>query len=298
MVAIVWMANFHASQCSNILVVNPLAAGSHEFILRGFLDFMTSRGHNVTIVRFETTNDPKFSNSSMNVINMKALDKDGSCSNFVTPDGKFDVGLKMAEQFWNFDGGLSFVSMDMFCRYGVQCETLLDRDLYISLKATNFDVAIVDILVNGCGVALAKALELPIASFWVYSFIGWDASLTPAQSLPSIVPTSFTGLPEEMSFLDRVQNFVALTLFWAYRKIYYSINQSIVSQKFPHLPPVCDMVHDIDIHLVIPNFLTTTPKLTPPNVFAIGGPHLRAGQPLPEVSVALLINLNTEDEAY
>ena len=273
----------HFTLGSNILVVQPIFSGSHEFILRLFAEYMTTRGHTVTVVRFASVKNPKFSNSSVNVINVKPLDDDGSCSNFITPDGKWDVGLTLADQLWNFDGGWSFLSLDMFCRYRVQCETILDKQLFHSLKVMSFDVAIVDILSNGCGVALAKALNLPVASFWVFGFTGFDAASTPTLSIPSTVPAAFTGLPEKMSFWQRIENLVKYNLYLVYHEICNTINQRIVSEMFPNLPPVWEMTHDIDIHLIVPNFLTTKPKLTAPNVFSIGGPHLAEGQSLTEV---------------
>ena len=42
------------------------------------------------------------------------------------------------------------------------------------LRARQFDVALVDIISNECGLALAAALKLPVVGFWGFSFVGGE----------------------------------------------------------------------------------------------------------------------------
>lgn len=273
----------HSVISSNILIIQPLFSGSHGIILRIFCDYLITRGHNVTVLKFQTVQEPKFDNSSVNVIEFPAKDGHRNCPNYFTPEGKWDVGISFADQIWNFDGGLCFMKWDMFCRFRVQCETLLQESLVQTLGSMNFDVAIVDLISNGCSVALAKALDLPVASFWVYGFTGFDSSVTPAQALPSIVPAYFAGLPEQMTFFERTYSFVNYWAAQTFHAGYNYVNQNVVSDKLPNLPPLWEMIHDVDLHFAAPNYLTTFPKLTPPNVFYIGGLHLREGRTLEEV---------------
>ena len=45
-------------------------------------------------------------------------------------------------------------------------------DLITTLSLKKFDVAVVDLIANECGIALARGLGLPVASFWGFSFQG------------------------------------------------------------------------------------------------------------------------------
>ena len=58
-----------------------------------------------------------------------------------------------------------------------------------------------------------------------------------------------------------------------------------IKPRFPHVPPVEKIVHDIDLVLVNTNNFVDYPKLVPPNVKFIAGIHLPSQvQPLPRVT--------------
>ena len=42
------------------------------------------------------------------------------------------------------------------------CETVLDEDLVTELEEEQFDLAIIDLMFNECGLALAHRLNLPV----------------------------------------------------------------------------------------------------------------------------------------
>ena len=53
------------------------------------------------------------------------------------------------------------------------CSALLSNtSLHLQLNESQFDVAVVDLLHNQCGLALARHLELPVVGFWALPFTG------------------------------------------------------------------------------------------------------------------------------
>ena len=42
------------------------------------------------------------------------------------------------------------------------CETILDEELVTELEEDNYDIAIIDLMFNECGLALAHRLNLPV----------------------------------------------------------------------------------------------------------------------------------------
>ena len=84
------------------------------------------------------------------------------------------------------------------------CEQLLSNEaLKDRLRREKFDVAIVDLIYNECGLALANHLGLPSVAYWAFSFAGGEAELTTAALPASHVPTFLSMLTHEMNFFER-----------------------------------------------------------------------------------------------
>ena len=60
------------------------------------------------------------------------------------------------------------------CLFVLRQNLLSDQHLFEMLRARQFDVALVDIISNECGLALAAALKLPVVGFWGFSFVGGE----------------------------------------------------------------------------------------------------------------------------
>ena len=50
------------------------------------------------------------------------------------------------------------------------CETILDEDLVTELEEDHFDLAIIDLMFNECGLALAHRLNLPVVGYFCQYF--------------------------------------------------------------------------------------------------------------------------------
>ena len=72
--------------------------------------------------------------------------------------------------FWNL-GLKPWAVVDAYC------DTVLgDKALLARLRETKFDVSVVDMIYNECGLALAHNLDaaLPTVGFWAFSFISGE----------------------------------------------------------------------------------------------------------------------------
>ena len=78
-------------------------------------------------------------------------------------------------------------------------------------------MAIVDLLYNECGLALARSLlgAPPVIGFWAQSFTGQEADLTVADLNPATVPFYTTQNGSSMTFLQRTYNFILKGFMWA-----------------------------------------------------------------------------------
>ena len=105
---------------------------------------------------------------------------------------------------------------------------------------------------------------------------------------PSVVPALFSGLSKQMSFDERVVNFL-INIFERLLLIYQtSIVESYTKRYLPQLPSVPQMIHDVDVVLVNANQLLDYPKLITPNTKYLGGMQIqRTVKALQPVSTAI-----------
>ena len=92
------------------------------------------------------------------------------------------------------------------------CDTILHPDNLQRLEREKYDVAIVDLMFNECGLALAHHLGLPSVGYWAFSFASGAQEFTTMEALPSFVPAMMSTMGTRMTFLQRTWNMVTKLL--------------------------------------------------------------------------------------
>lgn len=93
---------------------------------------------------------------------------------------------------------------------GIHCEHVLSESVgqAITEDPAPYDIAIIDLMFNECGLALAHRLGTPAIGYWAFSFSsGWQ-EFTTQPAPPSFVPAFMSGLGSSMTFMERVTNMV------------------------------------------------------------------------------------------
>ena len=105
---------------------------------------------------------------------------------------------------WNEADSPYDLPTDLYCVTKVHCRMILqDKTLLTELARENYDLAIVDLIANECSVALARALGLPVASYWGFGYQGGEVLHTSNLNLPALVPAFMTGYSRNMNFQQR-----------------------------------------------------------------------------------------------
>jgi hypothetical protein len=123
------------------------------------------------------------------------------CTRYVNRKGEFDIeneefnlvsgatlGLGYrcccaGKILWNHADKPFTIPWDLYCVTHVHCQMILeDQTLFRQLNASRFDLAIVDLIANECSLALARALHLPVASFWGFAYQGGQVARGPGQA--------------------------------------------------------------------------------------------------------------------
>ncbi len=102
------------------------------------------------------------------------------------------------------------------CGHLAISETIMgNKTLIEELKSEEFDLVIVDLIGNHASLSVAKQLNIPIISFYIFSFTGRMATFASSPfNLPSYVPTYESGFASRMTFVERVRNFIYYLSDW------------------------------------------------------------------------------------
>ena len=180
---------------ANILILHPVYSGSHTIVLRQFGDYLVSRGHHVTQVKFRQSNSNSDPHSKVDVLNLAVKDPSRQCWNFINADGEFDLGITAGSFLWNQGSSLLMFPTNVFCLVRTHCNTLFSSAAFAEkVNSTVFDVALVDLFLNDCGLAYARSMGIPVAGFWGWSLQSSEVGHLPVLNLPSFVPNTLSGL--------------------------------------------------------------------------------------------------------
>ncbi|XP_076047795.1 UDP-glucuronosyltransferase 2B33-like [Oratosquilla oratoria] len=187
------------------------------------------------------------------------------------------------EVFWK--KGLSWLALptEAFNTMGSYCKTLLSqRSLLDYISRERFNVAIVDLLYNECSLLVAHVNEVPVIGYWGMSFTGLETGLTAAFNAPSSIPSILSRNSHEMTFMQRMHNFI-------YYFISKAVMQYLSSTFIPHMrrfqpdcPTSSELLSNISGALINSDYALDYPRALPPTYINIGGLQLRDLRPLPK----------------
>lgn len=143
---------------------------------------------------------------------------------------------------WDLKGDftqlLSIVPWESWARC---CSAILDNPtLRATLEDAKFDLAIVDTGSNECGLALANALGLPVIGCWGFPSASLEFMFTAASMPPSHVP-AFTGMGHEMTFPERVLNFLSHSLMRVVMLYHFWVTDGLIRSFIPNSPSCAEV---------------------------------------------------------
>ena len=202
----------------------------------------------------------------------------------------------------NEDGNLPFVTKEVEGKFGMPVELLWEEGLSLStifklpknpwsvvqaychqilsnvtlhdeLKRENFNVTIVDLIYNECGLALAhEVLATPVMAYWAFSFSGGEAEFTTVATPPSHVPCFMSKVTDQMQFHERMGN-TGIKFFFARPFMYlhtYMVDR-VITHYFPNSPGSKFLLADLNGAMINTNFVLDYPRLQPTTFINIGG---------------------------
>ena len=146
------------------------------------------------------------------------------------------------------------------------------------------DLVIVDSILNDFALPIIDVLKVPYVFFAPTSNVPWTVAAMGTSSDFASVPGSLTDFDDEMSFFQRVTNFMFIqSLLTARQYILLPAMDRYIRKDFPSARPIADIERDFSLCILNSYPTTAWPRPLPPTVIPIGPTHIKPPKPLPEV---------------
>jgi len=260
-----------------ILFQHPLYSGSHVLTLQRLASGLLDKGHHVTTLMYRDSELPKLKNkmhSNFTLIELTVNNTDGRVP-FVeqVEAGEFRLPMEVVWQSGNnFQWALRMLFSSAYHLHKEYCTTVLDPKLVSKLRKGSFNVMVIDLMFNECGLALAHQLGIPTVVYWS-TFEPGMQEFTSLPSNPAYVPMFMSGFSNNMNLAERSMNLLyKLVTRLATQFVYFSFLDSFISQMTsPSTPSATQLLANIDAMLINTDDVIDYPRTKPPTFINIGG---------------------------
>ncbi|KAF2350890.1 UDP-glucuronosyl/UDP-glucosyltransferase [Trinorchestia longiramus] len=280
-----WVAS---GETSSVLVLHPMHSPSHVLALRTLISELAHRGHQVTVVRPYDRNLPPLSNKNVSEY-LVSIDNRNQKIPMMTQQNPAQFQMPMSEM-WEDGTSLMALPLAGYSVMSAYCHQLLsDLHLRAVLFNSSFQLALVDLIYNECGLALAHHLGLPVVGYWAFSFAGGEPQYTTAFNPPAATPLILSHLSDRMTFFGRVWNHVLLLCNEIVMQVtFWTANQHI-RKHFPTCPSPQELLANMSGVLINSHPAIDYPRQFPPSFLEVGGFHIKNPEVLPK-HLAILTN--------
>nr|XP_017202998.1 UDP-glucuronosyltransferase 2A3 isoform X2 [Oryctolagus cuniculus] len=259
---------------------------SHWLTIKVILEELAERGHEVTVLTHPHTLLIDHWNPS--ALNFEVVDvpfvKENTKKNHAAMQ-KLPLNVSPLLLPWQSIIKLSDLLRGMNKSFKLFCESVIyNQTLMKKLQETNYDVMLIDPL-KPCGELVAELLAVPFVITLKFSVGGnMERNCGKLPSPPSYVPVTMVGLPDKMTFLERVKNAMLLVFsnLWIQGGDFQIWNQ-FYSEALGRPTTLCETLAKAEIWLIQTYWDFEFPRPYLPNIEFVGGLHCKPAKPLPKV---------------
>ena len=279
-------------QSYNYLILHPFYAGSHVLTLHSVATKLVEFGHKVTTVRFADPYGLKlkplgdnhteivlYLNNSNGEIPYTTVEEKGKFKmpyDLMWSDGQSLASLlRLVQSPWTI--------IKHYCH-----QMFNNNDLIKRLTSETFDISIVDLIYNECGLTLSKKIIKPKGGemgYWALTLSGGEVEFLNVVTPPSHIPAFMSGLSHNMNFFERIHNFGVKFLGSCMMYYHTQFTDRIIDQYFKDSESSRQMLADLNGVLINSDNILDYPRLQPENFVNVGGLQIKTNaDPLPEVN--------------
>lgn len=253
-----------------ILGILPYEGKSHFFLFEPYLRELARRGHDVTVI----SHFPQ----KQAVKNYTDISLAGSVK-------ILEDALPIERSYATLVNIIHFI----IGKGTENCRQLLANKEVQDLwkRKANFDVVLVEQFNSDCSLGLAHKLGAPVVGLTSHTPMPWHYNRFGMPYNPSYVPFMFFGAGTKPTLYQRIE----IIVFNAYFNTVYTwlsqrIDQNTLAEYFDSVPPLEELGKEIKLYLIYRNLALFGSSMAPQNVKEVGGYHVAAPKPLPNVSIS------------
>ncbi|NXD68634.1 UD11 glucuronosyltransferase, partial [Eolophus roseicapillus] len=200
---------------------------------------------------------------------------------------------EFVDEFYNSLGKMSFTKPSLLDKitlfanlseltnmYTTSCRHLLyDEELMKYLQDSKFDAIMMDPVLP-CGPIIAEYLSLPSVYFMRGLPCHLDYKATQCPSPSSYVPKTFTYSSDNMTFAERVKNFLFGVSDHVFCDQFYLNYKNLASEFLHREVTMLQLFSQASIYLMRYDFVFEYPRPIMPNMVYVGGINCKQKQPL------------------
>ena len=265
-------------ESAKILSISFFSTKSHKITYEKLILALAQRGHEVTYI------GPYL--SGKNVTNLKEI----QALDLKTLDKHFNSNGNPYEIRMNIKSELLSVLFNPFLFVGNMMETVCRESFALPIIAEimkeKYDLIFFSPFFNECLYGLLYKLNTTVVLFQPVSTLSWVAGNLGTPSPPSFTPSVFTGFTDQMTYPERVMNFITISMNWVVMQFYYYPKMESVYREYfndPTIPSIEEIQKNVSIVLANSHVSITRPKSLMPDIIDVGGLHMEPAKPLPKV---------------
>ncbi|XP_050079134.1 UDP-glucosyltransferase 2-like [Anopheles maculipalpis] len=254
-----------------ILGLFPHPGLSHFKVFHPIMRGLANEGHHVTVVSYFPDDNPVPGYHDLRFEGQEILTNTFSLEDF--------KGRTFIDNFREF---YELAAWGVSSCMAALNSSAIEEILEIHRKAP-FDVVVMEYFATDCMAGITWMLQAPLVGLSSCALMPWHYDRIGLPDTPSYIPSEFSTFSEEMSFLERAENWLVTRLVKIlYRAVQISDNR-LLQAKFPNadIPDVNEIVTNTSLILVNQHYTLSGARPLVPSVIEIGGVHIKNIKPLP-----------------
>lgn len=261
---------FVFSQTERILVLAPVCSKSHKISFMPIVEALAEKGHQVTVV---TPFSPENQKPNVKEIVLKKnalmeIDTDW-----------FEIQKQNILKVFTWT--ITVFRTTMKDGYDI---LMSNEEFQEVLRSRDVDLVIVDAILNDFVLPIIDHINVPFIFYCPASGVPWVMDMLNVPQEYASVPVGMGDYGSQMTFMQRMGNFLSTELFFLVRKAFWlNMLKDVTNKDFPNSRSISEIERDSQLCIINSHPATAWARPLPQNVIPIPALHTRPPKPLPQV---------------
>lgn len=257
---------------SRILALFPYIGKSHFDVYEPYVRELAARGHQVVVLSHFPQKHPVANYTDISLVGSITVDSvDRMELDSMSGIAMLKTAVKEVTLLWE--------TCDKMLSFNKVQELLKSEE--------TFDLVITETFATDCFLPFVHKFNAPHVAISSCVLFPWSNDRMGNPDNPSFIPVQGTSFSDQMSFSERLRNFLANVAF----NTVFNVAERIVTEGYvsKHIgngvPPLSDIARNTSLLLVNTHFSLNRPRPLVPGVVEVGGLHLKPPKKLPKVQL-------------